>query len=393
MSHAPARPTDHPQLHSIGADPSRGVTGGRLTYLGLKPSGTLTFLDEPAGAPTGVGTAVLLCPPFGWEEVCSSRSLRGAAGLLARAGHPTARLTLPGTADAAGGPRDDDLLRQWTDAVGAAAAWLRERTGASRCVAFGVGLGGMLAYLAARENDAIDDLALWAVPDQGRTLLRESKSLSKVIASDFQEDQGREPAAPGDLELIGYLMTAETEAAVSALELSALPLPRCDQRRVLLLSRGTLRVDQRLRESFERQGADVEILRTTDYYSLMVKPEESQTPEATIARVVGWLAHGSAAGESRPAPRPRTRLPVREATKLEVDGGILESPFVCSGSHGELFGIVSQRPIVWSGTERVSSRWCRRAAPHRAEPGLGRAGAPLDGTRRPDGAAGPRRDR
>ena len=255
MSPRPPRSFDRAQPHLIGADPSGGVTGGLPTYLGLEPSGTLAFLHEPAGAATGVGTAVLLCPPFGWEEVCCSRSLRVAAALLARAGHPMARLTLPGTADGAGGPRDGDLLRQWVDAVGAAAAWLRERTAASRCVAFGIGLGGMLAYLAARDQAAIDDLALWAVPDRGTTLLREGKSLSKVIAADFPEDQGREPAAAGDLELIGYLMTAETQAALSAVELSSLALPDCDRRRVLLLSRGALPVDGRLRDSLERQGA------------------------------------------------------------------------------------------------------------------------------------------
>ena len=51
----------------------------------------------------------------------------------------------------------------------------------------------MLAYLAAREHKAIDDLVLWAVPDRGGTLLREAKSLSKVIAADFPEDQGATP--------------------------------------------------------------------------------------------------------------------------------------------------------------------------------------------------------
>lgn len=321
-----------------------GVTGGQPIYLGLDPCGTLMFLHEPADGTRDVGTAVLVCPPFGWDEVCCSRSLRSAAGLLARAGHPTARLTLPGTADGAGGPWDGDLLRQWIDAVGVAAAWMRERTNAARCLAFGIGLGGMLAYLAAREYDAIDDLALWAVPDLGRALLREAKSLSKVIASEFPEDHAQDPADAGDLGLIGYLMTAETEAALAGLQLSALPLPRCDRRRVMLLSRGSLRVDQRLQESFERQGADVEVLRTTDYYALMVKPEESQTPKATIAHVLGWLARGTAAAESISAPRPRTPLPVRETSKLEVDGGVLESPFACCGSHGEMFGIVSREP-------------------------------------------------
>ena len=232
----------------------------------------------------------------------------------------------------------------WIDAVGAAAAWLRERTDASRCLAFGIGLGGMLAYLAAREHDAIDDLALWAVPDRGRTLLREGKSLSKVIASDFPEDQGRDPAAAGDLELIGYLMTAETQAALSALQLSALALPGCDRRRVLLLSRGAVPVDPRLQDSLERQGAEVEVVRTTDYYALMVKPEQSQTPEATVAHVLDWLARGPAAAESRLALERTTPPPVRETPELEVAGGVVESPLGCSGTHGEVFGIVSRDP-------------------------------------------------
>ncbi len=342
ISYGPARPTDHAQRHGIGADPSSGVTGGQPTYLGLEPSGTLAFLHEPAGAAIGVGTAVLLCPPFGWEEVCCSRSLRGAAMLLARAGYPTARLTLPGTADGAGGPRDGELLRQWIDAVGAAAAWLRERTGASRCVAFGIGFGGMLSYLAASEHDAIDDLALWAVPDRGRTLLHEGKSLSKVIASDFPEDRERDPAAAGDLQLIGYLMTAETEAALSALQLSTLGLPGAGRRRVLLLSRGAVPVDRRLQDTLERQGAEVSVRRTTDYHALMVKPEQSQTPEATVAHVLGWLARGAA--ESRSALERRTRPRVRETPELEVAGGVVESPLGYSGSHGEVFGIVSRDP-------------------------------------------------
>ena len=154
---------------------SASATGGRPTYLGLDPGGTLMFVHESAAEARVASTAVLLCPPFGWEEVCCSRSLRSAAARMARAGHPTARLMLPGTGDGAGGPRDGDLLRRWIEAVGAAATWVRERTDAARCLAFGIGLGGMLAYLAAREYDTIDDLALWAVPDRGRTLLREAE--------------------------------------------------------------------------------------------------------------------------------------------------------------------------------------------------------------------------
>src|SRR5919204_4426639 len=106
MSPGPPPWFDRVQPHVIGADPSDAVTNGLPTYLRLEPSGTLAFLHARAGGATGVGTAVLMCPPFGWEEVCCSRSLRAAAALIARAGHSVARLTLPGTADGAGGPRD-----------------------------------------------------------------------------------------------------------------------------------------------------------------------------------------------------------------------------------------------------------------------------------------------
>jgi dienelactone hydrolase len=318
------------------------VTGGRPTYLRFEPAGTLAILHEPDEAATGVGTAVLMCPPFGWDEVCCSRSLRVAATLLARAGHPTARLTLPGTADGAGGPRDGDLLRHWIDAIGGAAAWLRERTGASRCLAFGIGLGGMLAYVAAGEQDAIDDLALWAVPDRGRTLLQESKSLARVIASAFPEDQRSDAAADGDLELIGYLMTAETEAALSALQLSSLALPGADRRRVLLLSRGARPVDQGLRESIERRGAEVTVLRTTDYNALMANPQQSQTPEATVAHVLDWLGRGPGPAASGSARGPLAR--VRETPELEIAGAVVETPLCYPGSHGEVFGIVSRDP-------------------------------------------------
>lgn len=328
----------------IGSSPDGGVTGGRPIYLELDRSKTLTFLHEPNDQPADVEMSVLLCPPFGWDEVCCARTLRGVAGTLARAGYPAARLTLPGTADGSGGPRGDDLLDVWIDAVGAAAAWLCQRTQPSRCVAFGIGLGGMLAYLAARHHDAIDDLVLWAVPDRGRALLHESRSLSKVIALDFPEDQGRDRAAAGDLELIGYLMTSETQAALSKLQLSALALRDCQRRRVLMLSPGALRVDQPLVDSLERLGAEVEVLRTVDYYGLMVKPEQSQTPVATVAHLLGWLAQGSAVHASRPASKRGTQPPGREIPELELSDGVVESPFGCPGSRGNVFGIVTHNP-------------------------------------------------
>ena len=137
-------------------------------------------------------------------------------------------------------------------------------------------------------------------------------------------------------------MSPETQAALTALQLSSLALPDCRRRRVLLLSRGAIPVDQRLLGSLERQGAEVTVLRTSDYYALIVKPEQSQVPEATVAHMLDWLAQGPPVAEARPALGPRRTPRVLEARELEAAGGVVESTLGCPGSHGELFGILSR---------------------------------------------------
>ena len=76
---------------SIGTVPPEAVC------LGSEPDPVLAFLHVPQGDPRAV--AVLLCPPFGWEEDCSYRARRRWAQVLADAGYATARLYLPGSGD------------------------------------------------------------------------------------------------------------------------------------------------------------------------------------------------------------------------------------------------------------------------------------------------------
>src|SRR5882672_2630633 len=99
------------------------------------PSARPLYLEEPAGPifglfhrpPEGVaprGTAVLIVPPWGWDETASYTGRRAWANDLAEGGHPTLRIDLPGTGESTGTAADPGLVAAWSDAVIAAAAWL-----------------------------------------------------------------------------------------------------------------------------------------------------------------------------------------------------------------------------------------------------------------------------
>ena len=65
---------------------------GRPCYLATAPDAVFAMLHAPEET-TRSDTGVILCSPFGWDELSAHRSLRCWAGALAEAGHP-ARLDI-----------------------------------------------------------------------------------------------------------------------------------------------------------------------------------------------------------------------------------------------------------------------------------------------------------
>ncbi|MGZ4249407.1 MAG: alpha/beta hydrolase family protein [Solirubrobacteraceae bacterium] len=311
------------------------------TVLSLQPDPVhaILYLSPDDGSRKQI--AVLMCAPFGWEEMCSHRGRRAWALTLASLGYPTARFDLPSTGNSGGLASDPGRLDAWTGAITGAAAWLRERTGAARVAAIGIGLGGMLAVRALSEGAAIDDLVLWAVPAKGRLLVREMRAYASVVAARRPEDSRPETLAHGDLELTGFLLSAETADAVSKLELTSLRLPDARGSRILMLGRDGLAVDAGLRAHLEHTGASVTAQDTDDYAVLMESPQESRTPVQTIAKTVAWLDGGPSSVMQAAAPPPPTAT--RPTMKLPSgDTQIEETPILFDGELGGLFGIVSE---------------------------------------------------
>jgi dienelactone hydrolase len=307
------------------------------------------FLHSPAAA-NASATAVLICPPFGWDEVCSYRSRRDWAFDLARAGFQTLRIDLPGSGDSGGSPQDPEQLSSWTAAIASAAATLREGCGAERVAAIGIGLGGMILCSAMADGAPVDEAVLWAVPARGRALVRELRAFASL------EDSALGPVADNELEppplpegsvwAGGFLLSAQTVADLEQLDVAALALPDGGLRRALMLGRDGLGVDQRLRASLERCGAGVTIDAGDGYGAMMAQPHEARAPRRVFETLRAWLLEGDAQPSQRlralDVPGELARLSQATA-ELGVGGaGVRETPLEIADPHAQLFGILAE---------------------------------------------------
>ncbi|HXB66348.1 MAG TPA: alpha/beta fold hydrolase [Solirubrobacteraceae bacterium] len=363
------------------------MSAPRAFYLRpLHPSHGAAFavLHTPVLAPRP--TAILLCPPFGWEDMCSYRIRRQWAEQLARDGHTTLRIDLPGSGDSAGAPGDPGQLDAWTEAIAGAARWLRHAQGAQRVAAVGIGLGGLVATRAALRGAPIDELALWAVPVRGRTLLRELRAFSAFEVANHPgtgdgEVRQSEPAPckpvaadDGTLAANGYMLSADTVSELGRLDLARLEPSGTQLRRALVLGRDGMKVADALPDALRSAGAEVMVADGPGYGALMVEPQDALTPIEVIERVGSWLREGEEeeGGEGATFKTPTTlqtkagwgpkskqqhmpsspngtlageiEVPL-DSDELEIEcAGVTlrERPLLLDGPDGPLFGVLAE---------------------------------------------------
>jgi len=331
-------------------------------------SGAPFFAVLHSGAAPAKQTAVLLCPPFGWEDMCSYRSRREWAEHLARAGHTTLRIDLPGSGDSAGSPTDPGQLDAWTQAVDAAAWWLRRAAGARRVAVIGLGLGGMVSCRAALGGAPIDELILWSVPARGRRLLRELRTFSALEVANMPDPMPDPDLAPdananepgpsvdsaddGTLVANGYLLSAETVLALERLDLQEMEPVELQTRRALLLGRDGLKVDKALPAVLEQAGVAVTVTDGPGYGAMTVEPQDARAPSEVFELVSSWLEEGEAgeSGADRPAlEEPHADLAAagepsdHDEIVLDASGVALrERPVIFDGPDGRLFGVLTE---------------------------------------------------
>ena len=292
---------------------------------------------HPAAEPA-TGTAILICPPWGWDEVTSYRSRRAWAERLAAEGRPTLRIDLPGAGDSGGSPSDAGRVTAWANAIRAAAAWLAAQEGVTSVVAIGLGLGGLLTARAIVDGAPIDAVVLWSVPETGRAFLRELRAFASLQATRLEPDgEARSDAADG-LEVGGFELSAETRADLEPLDLAALLRGRVD--RVLLLDRDGMGHTSRLAGSLATDGAIVTQGPGPGWSDMVFHPEQYHAPAAVMDRVSAWL--GEARMSQRVAPRPAAPDASAVLELPAADTGIRETAIRVRQPYGDLFGIAAE---------------------------------------------------
>jgi pimeloyl-ACP methyl ester carboxylesterase len=329
----------------------------RALYLCDGPEPVCAFIHSPSEVLQSA-SAVVICPPFGWDEICSYRSRRDWANDLARAGFPTLRFDFPGSGDSGGTPRDPAQLSSWTNAVTSAAETLQAMTGLERVAAIGIGVGGLVACKAVAEGAEIDELVLWGVPSRGRTLLRELRAFASledsVLGPVDEEDLEPAPLPDGALWAGGFALPAATAEELERLDLTQLHPASDRPSRALMLERDGISADERLRAHLQEAGVEVTVAPGEGYNAMMAKPHSARPPLAVFARVRSWLEEPTAGHDHDPsepwssptspggAARPTMTEP-GSSVEMSVDGvRMRERAITVHQPFGDLFGILTE---------------------------------------------------
>ncbi len=256
---------------------------------------------------------LIICKPFGYEAICTHRTLRQLADAAAVAGFTTLRFDYDGTGDSAGADDDPARVRAWLESINAAIDLVREASGVEHVALFGIRLGALLATAAAAENPAVRWLILAAPVVTGRKYLRELRALSlaSTQARGFSHTEPRGFAQSRDsaqihapapthgaegisdsmpIESAGYQVDAELSADLTLLDAAHLNVSGIES--ALVLDRVEMPSAHALLSRWRDAPALTPRARGlpfTHYADMMLDPHDSKVPEQMISDSIAWL--------------------------------------------------------------------------------------------------------
>lgn len=305
------------------------MSPGQAFYFGREGARQFGWLHLPMAARRGIG--IVLCAPFGFEEVCAHRSLRHFADALCAAGWPSLRFDHAGCGDSEGDEFDADVLARWQAGVHAAIDALKATGGVQQVVLLGVRLGATLAALAAAERHDVAGLMAIAPVVRGRAYVRELTMLGQTASTG--------PASPeGLLESAGFVMTRATEVSVSQVDLRRLPAAPAS--RVLIVERDDVDATSDWPDTLRRAGARVKVEHWPGYSAMIEDPQRALVPRQMVDGLVQCVEQWGAECHAVSVPVQ----PIEDVPALRLAGhGVRETPVrVVAGESTRLFGVLAE---------------------------------------------------
>ncbi len=228
--------------------------------------------------------AVLLCRPWGFDELCSRKFYRILAESLATHGLTSLRFDYPDTVDSLD-TQDGSNLDDWILAANRAGDVLKQASGADRIALFGLGIGAVVAQRAARDRTDLSAVVLAAPVTHGRRYLRETDLRAKVV---YEQLNIPPESLPGTKYSIAGIPLPDPLAADLASVKPAGPGLPGDVPALLCL-RPDLDSDTAFAEHLRGDTPDLDVIGFSGYEDLMIDPLRSKVPQETVSRIAGWL--------------------------------------------------------------------------------------------------------
>ena len=283
--------------------------------------------------PAGGSTGVVLCSPWGFEDLVMRKSWRLLAEAIAAAGYPCLRFDYPGTGDSLGRSTAIEAVAPWVESIHDAAEVLRLSSGARRFVFIGQSLGATLAAEAARSRSDVVALQLVAPVVKGRHYTRELAATATMVAErigiklELAPDEG--------LSVVGFGLSRALIADLKTLDMTKIETLRVGD--VTIFDSADRRAGAEISEHLRRIGLAVTLESVAPYHLMVSDATEIQPLPVSPERVVAALRRAAPA-----SPTPCVKAPrFPDALVTEI---FREEP-IRFGSAEALFGVLT-RPLV-----------------------------------------------
>jgi alpha-beta hydrolase superfamily lysophospholipase len=277
--------------------PARAGNSAEAIYFPSDDHRLFGWLHHTPPESAVAGVAVVICKPFGYEAICSHRSLRVFAEELSSIGFPVLRFDYLGTGDSSDIDPHADQVETWTKDVITAIGEVKRRTGVVRVCLIGVRLGALLAIQAAGRCHSISGLVLISPILSGRRYLREIRAirLAASIGTEIPRPvAGIDGQADGNasLEVSGFSLSAATLNELRKIDLTEEPMPSALQ--LLIIDGNSMQGARAWAEAMAHSRGHTNYLALPGVVEMiMTAPQSAVVPREIISSTRDWFLQNS----------------------------------------------------------------------------------------------------